>query len=96
MNIKPVYTEKSMNQAKNGLYSFWFLPRFTKNQIKNLLEKAFDIKINSIKTQNYKKITSRTMRGTIKNIAAKKKVLVTLKSGKIDLFEDSSKESKKK
>mgnify|MGYP001558227273 FL=1 len=96
MNIKPVYTEKSMNQAKNGLYSFWFLPRFTKNQIKNLLEKAFDIKINSIKTQNYKKMTSRTMRGTIKTTAAKKKVLVTLKSGKIDLFEDSSKESKKK
>lgn len=91
MNIKPIYTEKSLNQAKNGLYSFWFLPKFTKNQIKVVLEKAFDIKIDSIKTQNYKKMTARTMRGTIKTIKAMKKVLVTLKSGKIDLFEEGKK-----
>ena len=101
MNIRPVFTEKSMNQAKNGLYSFWFLPKFTKNQIKAMLEKAFDIKIGSIKTQNYKKMTTRTMRGTVKTIQAKKKVLVTLKSGKIELFETEgsggrSKSDKKK
>jgi ribosomal protein L23 len=91
MNIKPIYTEKTLNQAKNGLYSFWFLPKFTKNQIKVMLEKALDIKIDSIKTQNYKKMTTRTMRGTIKTIKAMKKVLVTLKSGKIELFEESKK-----
>lgn len=91
MNIKPIYTEKTLNQAKNGLYSFWFLPKFTKNQIKVMLEKALDIKIGSIKTQNYKKMTTRTMRGTIKTIKAMKKVLVTLKSGKIELFEESKK-----
>lgn len=89
MNIKPIYTEKSMNQAKNGLYSFWFLPRFTKNQIKVVLEKALDIKIDSIKTQNYKKMVTRTMRGTVKTIPAKKKVLITLKSGKVELFEET-------
>lgn len=91
MNIKPIYTEKTLNQAKNGLYSFWFLPKFTKNQIKVMLEKALDIKIDAIKTQNYKKMTTRTMRGTIKTIKAMKKVLVTLKSGKIELFEESKK-----
>ncbi len=89
MNIKPIYTEKTLNQAKNGLYSFWFLPKFTKNQIKVMLEKALDIKIGAIKTQNYKKMTSRTMRGTVKTIKAMKKVLVTLKSGKIELFEET-------
>ncbi len=89
MNIKPIYTEKSMNQAKNGLYSFWFLPKFTKNQIKVILEKALDVKIDSLKTQNYKKMVSRTMRGTIKTTKAMKKVLVTLKSGKIELFEET-------
>lgn len=91
MNIKPIYTEKSLNQAKNGLYSFWFLPKFSKNQIKVVLEKAFDIKINSIKTQNYKKMKSKTMRGVVKIIQAKKKVLITLKSGKIDLFTEKNK-----
>lgn len=91
MNIKPIYTEKTLNQAKNGLYSFWFLPKFTKNQIKVILEKALDIKIDAIKTQNYKKMITRTMRGTRKTIKAMKKVLITLKSGKIELFEESKK-----
>ncbi|MEK7169006.1 MAG: 50S ribosomal protein L23 [Patescibacteria group bacterium] len=89
MNIKPIYTEKSLGQAKNGLYSFWFLPKFSKNQIKIILEKTLDIKIDSIKTQNYKKMITRTMRGTRKTIKAMKKVLITLKSGKIELFEET-------
>lgn len=88
MNLKPIFTEKSMNQAKDGKYSFWFLPKFNKNQIKNILEKALDVKINSIKTQNYKKMTAKTMRGNIKTTSAKKKVLITLKSGKIEIFEN--------
>lgn len=97
MNLKPIFTEKSMNQAKNGMYSFWFLPKFSKNQIKIMLENAFDIKIDAIRTQNHKKMTSKTMRGNIKTVAAKKKVLVTLKSGTIELFADekTSKKSKK-
>ncbi len=85
-----------MNQAKNGRYSFWFLPKFSKNQIKNILEKTLDIKIDSIKTQNYKKMIAKTMRGTIKTISAKKKVLITLKSGKIDFFADEVKNNKSK
>jgi ribosomal protein L23 len=96
MNLKPIFTEKSMNQAKSGRYSFWFLPKFSKDQIKDVLEKALDIKIDSIKTQNYKKMVAKTMRGTIKTIPAKKKVLITLKSGKIDLFADEVKSNKSK
>lgn len=80
-----------MNQAKNGAYSFWFLPKFSKKQIKVVLEKAFDIKIDSLKTQNYKKSKARTFRGVTKTVPAKKKVLVKLKSGKIDLFEVENK-----
>ncbi len=91
MQFTPIFTEKSMNQAKNGLYSFWVLPTFSKNQIKTFLEKAFDVKIEDIKTQNYKKMTTRTARGVNKTIKAKKKVLVTLKSGKIELFEEPKK-----
>lgn len=89
MNIRPIYTEKSLNQAKSGLYSFWFLPKFSKNQIKTILENALDIKIGSIKTQNYKKMVTRTIRGRRKIIKAMKKVLVTLESGKMELFEET-------
>jgi len=83
-----------MNQAKNGQYSFVFLPKFTKNQIKDLIEKAFKVKIGEVKTTNYKKSSSKNFRGNIKTKNAVKKVLVTLKSGKIDLFETESKGKK--
>ena len=33
MKIKPIFTEKSMREAKNGKFSFWVLPSLTKNQI---------------------------------------------------------------
>lgn len=89
MKFTPIYTEKTMNQAKNGLYSFWVLPEYTKGQIKAFMEKALDIKIAKILTQNYKKMTVRTARGTRKTVKAMKKVLVTLKSGKLEMFSES-------
>lgn len=91
MKFTPIFTEKSMNQSKNGQYSFWVLPEYNKNQIKAYLETAFDVKIADIKTTNYKKMVGRSQRGTIKTTSAKKKVLVTLKSGKIELFDTETK-----
>ena len=35
MKFTPIFTEKSMNQAKNGMYSFWVLPTYAKGQIKS-------------------------------------------------------------
>ncbi len=87
MKFTPIFTEKTMNQAKNGMYSFWVLPTYAKGQIKTFMESALDIKIDKILTQNYKKMTSRTARGTRKTIKAMKKVLITLKSGKIEMFD---------
>ncbi len=89
MKIKPIYTEKTMSQAKSGQYTFVFLPKFTKNQIKAMIENAFKVKISDIKTLNFKKNSERGLRGNIKIKKAFKKVIVTLKSGKIDLFEET-------
>ena len=91
MKFTPIFTEKSMGQAKNGLYSFWVLPTYSKGQIKKSIEDALSIKISKILTQNYKKITVRTARGTRKTIKAMKKVLITLKSGKMEMFEEVKK-----
>lgn len=91
MKFTPIFTEKSMNQAKNGMYSFWVLPTYAKGQIKKFMEDALDIKIAKILTQNYKKMSMRTMRGRNKTVKAMKKVLITLKSGKIEMFEESKK-----
>lgn len=89
MKFTPIFTEKSMNQAKNGQYSFWVLPTYAKGQIKKALEDAFEIKIANILTQNYKKMIVKTARGTRKTVKAMKKVLITLKSGKIELFAET-------
>lgn len=86
MKFEPIFTEKSMKQAKSGLYTFKVLPEFAKDQIKTFLEKAMDIKVAKVLTQNYKKTTSRTFRGVTKTKKAMKKVLITLKSGKIEMF----------
>lgn len=91
MKFTPIFTEKSMNQAKNGMYSFWVLPTYAKGQIKKFMEDALDVKIAKILTQNYKKMSMRTMRGRNKTVKAMKKVLITLKSGKIEMFEESKK-----
>jgi ribosomal protein L23 len=91
MKIKPIFTEKSMQKAKNGIYSFWVLPTLAKNQIRKLIEEAFEVKVGSVNTQNYKKMVSRSMRGKTVTKSAKKKAMVTLKLGKIDIFEEPKK-----
>src|SRR3989339_564057 len=96
MKIKPIFTEKSMNQAKGGSYSFWVLPTLTKNQIKDLFEKAYDVKVKLVKTINYKKLTTKNLRGRIVNKPAMKKAIISLKSGKIDIFESEASGSKSK
>lgn len=92
MKIKPIFTEKSMKEAKNGKYSFWVLPTLNKNQIKNLFEMAYDVKVKLIKTLNYKKRITKNMRGKIVTKPAMKKTILTLKSGKIDIFTETKKE----
>lgn len=87
MNVKPILTEKSLTQAKNGVYSFWVSPALTKNQIKAIISDVFDVKVDSVKTLNYKKEVIKNWRGRKVTKKARKKALVTLKDGKkIDLF----------
>ncbi|HCR35428.1 50S ribosomal protein L23 [Candidatus Woesebacteria bacterium GWC2_33_12] len=91
MKIRPIFTEKSMNQAKSGNYSFWVLPTLTKNQIKSLFEKAYDVKVRLVKTINYKKSSNKNARGRVVTKKAMKKAIISLKSGKIDIFTETKK-----
>lgn len=95
MKIKPIYTEKSLRQSQDGVYSFWVLPVFSKKQIISFFKKNFSVEISEIKTINYKKLKSRTMRGKIKTVSAMKKVLVKLKTGKLDWYEEEKSKKKK-
>lgn len=88
MNIKPVLTEKSLEAAKSGVYTFWVLPSFSKGKIREVIGSLFGVVVDKVRTQNYKKESRKNMRGRIVTKPARKKALVTLKDGKkIDLFE---------
>lgn len=95
MRITPVITEKSLNDAKEGIYSFYVDPKWGKIEIKREIEALFKVRVVRVRTINRSKLVKRTYSGRYKTIPATKKVLVTLDpKDKIDLFEE--KKSKKK
>lgn len=92
IKIKPVLTEKSLNQAKNGIYTFLVDFHLDKSTIRSLVEKTFDVHVVSIKTMNYKKGEKKNSKGVKETIKAYKKALVNLKDKeKIEIFEEKGK-----
>ena len=80
-----VITEKSMADKENGKYTFKVDPRANKIEIKNAIEKIFNVKVTSIRTLNVKPKKRRVGRYTgLTNRT--KKAIVTLAEGQtIDL-----------
>jgi len=79
--ILPLITEKTLRLSKEeNKYVFLVEPKINKNQIKQAIEKIFNVKVIKVRTINYKK----RMRGLtkIKSTRPKfKKVIVQLQSG---------------
>ena len=77
----PIVTEKSAHLAQEeGKYLFKVDPKATKTEIKNAVEKIFDVKVESVNTINVKPRKKRVGRYTgLTN--RKKKAIVTLKEG---------------
>jgi len=90
--IKPVITEKSLRLANNeNTYVFEVQMTANKNQIKEAIEKLFEVKVEKIRTIVKYRELKRTgkKRMTIRS-GKTKKALATLKSGQsIDLFDMS-------
>jgi large subunit ribosomal protein L23 len=89
--IKPVVSEKANAiSEKNNRFTFKVQPDLNKFQIKDLIEKLYDVKVVEIKTMNYdgKKKQRYTRRGLQRGkVAAFKKALVTLEEGQtIDFY----------
>lgn len=85
--IKPVITEKSMNLLADNKYTFVVDKRANKTEIKNAIEKIFDVRVEKVRTMIVKGKPKRMGRfeGRTPN---RKKAVVTLKPGhKIRLFE---------
>jgi large subunit ribosomal protein L23 len=50
MKIKPLLTEKTLAQAKEGKYAFWVERTAKKGQIKEFIESTFSVHVKKINT----------------------------------------------
>ena len=83
--IAPVVTEKSMTLKNNNVYTFKVASSANKIQIKEAIEKIFNVKVTAIRTINVKPKKRRVGRYTGMTNRSKK-AIVTLKEGQtIDL-----------
>ncbi len=86
--LKPVVTEKSMNEMADKKYTFYVHTDATKTQVKEAVEKMFEgTKVKKVNTMNLEgKVRRRGM--TFGKTAAKKKAIVYLTedSKEIELF----------
>ena len=77
---KPVITEKSQNALNQGKYTFKVDPKANKIEIKQAIEKIFNVKVTSIRTINVAPKKRRVGRYTgLTNRS--KKAIVTLAEG---------------
>lgn len=86
---RPIISEKSLNQAALGWYTFAVKVEATKPEIKKAVEKAFGVKVLAVKTmiiKGKKRRIGRRLRQT--TTSSWKKAIVKLgPEQKIDLFE---------
>ena len=85
---KPLITEKATIALENNQYTFEVAPKATKPQIKDAVEKLFDVKVVGISTQNPPR-KRRRVGQFIGHRAAYKRAVVTLApDDSITLFPD--------
>lgn len=78
-----VFTERStQNSERNNVYTFKVNPNANKLQIKDAVENAFNVKVDSVRTVTvHPKIKNDARRGVTGKTKKVKKALVQLKSG---------------
>lgn len=88
MKIIPILTEKSLNLAKTGKFTFWVGPGLDKNEIKKVIESVYEVHVTGIRTILYKGLVKKNVRGRKVKVPARKKAMVDLaKDERIDAFE---------
>ena len=85
---KPVVTEKSMANQQKSVYTFIVAPESTKPEVRYAVEKAFNVKVEEVRTVKvkgkYKRMKNMLLEGRRKDV---KKAYVKLKEGsRIDII----------
>lgn len=84
--MKPVVSEKSMDLSGNGKYVFYVDKKASKIEIKAAIEEHFNVKVDKVNTANLKGKLKRQGK-TQGRRPDRKKAVVSLKEGTIQLFE---------
>ena len=86
--VRPMITEKATRLSGENKYAFAVLRTANKVQIKDAVEKGFEVKVVSVNVMNMKGKPHRVRGNRIKHRPDWKKAVVTLAPGdKIELFE---------
>ena len=85
--VRPVITEKSAFQARSGnAYAFEVDSRSNKTQIKEAVEKMYDVKVKSVRTARVVGKPRRAGRTMTKTRSWKKAIVVLAGNDHIELF----------
>jgi large subunit ribosomal protein L23 len=85
--VRPLITEKSTRLLEQGQYSFEVHREANKIQIREAVEKTFNVKVKAVNTLNMPRKLRRRGR-TVGSVPGWKKAIVTLVAGeRIDIFE---------
>lgn len=86
--IKPVISEKSMDDAQNKKYTFKVATDANKTEVKLAVEEIFKVQVEKVNIMNVRGKVKRMGRN-VGRTAASKKAIVTLKKGskEIEFFQ---------
>ena len=85
--VKPLVTEKSTHQqATRNAYAFQVHRDANKHQIKDAVEKLYDVKVTDVRTMNRRGKPRRTKYKMTTTSAWKRAVVVLAENSRIDLF----------
>ncbi|MDR1134784.1 MAG: 50S ribosomal protein L23 [Clostridiales Family XIII bacterium] len=86
--LKPVISERSMDEAANRKYTFKVAVDANKTEVKHALEEIFSIEIEKVNIMNVKGKLKRMGRNMGRRAASKKAVVtLTPKSKEIEFFQ---------
>lgn len=85
--VRPLITEKATALAGDSKYAFEVDRRANKNQVREAVEKAFNVRVMKVNTMNVRGKRRRAGRGTSKAPDWKKAVVTLARGDTIQIFE---------
>lgn len=85
--LRPIISEKSLALSKTGQYTFRVSKNLGKEEVKKAVEKVFNVKVSEISSLKVEGKSKSLRNRKIVKLIDWKKMIVSLSSGKIDLFE---------